>query len=116
MGCGAAQQVHFICAGGGNQQIRIHNTGLTQDIHGSAVALYGNHIVAFHTVFQAFELGIDYGNIVAFGGELTGQGSANFAVTCNDYVHLCLPKENDLADRPVCSTVLPINGANSQSL
>ena len=90
VGGGAAQKVNFICPGGGDQQVRVPDTGLTKHVHGCAVALDGHDIVTLHAGFQRQELGVDDRHVVPFAGELPGQGGAHLAVARNDYFHICL--------------------------
>ena len=91
VGGGAAQQIDFVRACGGDQQIRRLHTGLTQHLHRGAVALDGDHVVALHAVFQPLELGVDDRHVVALSCKLAGQGSAYLAVTRNDNIHSILP-------------------------
>ena len=97
MGSSAAQQIHFVCAGCCDQQIRILNTCLTQHMHGSAVAVHRHNIIALHAVFQHLRIQIDQGDVTALGGKLTGQGSAYLAVACNDNIHSILPFQKNFS-------------------
>lgn len=90
VGRGAAEQVYFVCTGGGDEQIGVLHTGLPQHIHGCAVALNGDHVVPLHTGFQGGGLGVDNGHVVALAGELTGQSGADLAVACDNDFHICL--------------------------
>ena len=87
VGRGAAQQIDFVLAGGGDEKIRVLDLGLGQHGHGGAVALHAEHIVALHAFRQHLAVGIDQGNVVALRGELAGQGGPYLAVACDNDVH-----------------------------
>ena len=87
MGCGAAQQIDFILVGGCDQQIRIPDTCLEQNLHGSTVSLDTHYIVTFHTGTQQMIFQIDQGNVMTFRRQLPGQHRADFAVACNNNIH-----------------------------
>ena len=87
MGRGAAQKIHFVGAGGGDEQIRVLHTGVQQHIHGGAVAVDGDDIVAFQTAAEHLIVGIHQGDVVALGRQLAGQGGAHLTGSGNDNVH-----------------------------
>ena len=96
MGSGAAQQVHFVRTGGGNEQIRIQDAGLLQNIHGGTVSVDGNYVVTLHAGLQDPGIGVDNRNIVAFGNQLPGQGGANLTVARNDNIHKKPPEKRKI--------------------
>ena len=87
VGCGTAQQIDLIFAGGSDQQIRVFHTCLGKHIHGSTISVNSNHIIAFHSGFQNSGIGINDGDIVSFRGKLTGQHGTDLTVACNDNIH-----------------------------
>ena len=87
MGSGAAEQIHFIGAGGGDEQLSIFYTGLEQGIHGGAVAVNAHHIELLLALLQNPGIDVDEGNVVALGAQQAGQRGADLAVAGNDDVH-----------------------------
>ena len=87
VGGGAAQQVNFVCIGGGNQKIRLLHACLEQDVHGHTVAGNRHHIVLLQGFLQNMGVLVDQGHIVALGRQQPCQRGAYLAVTGNNNVH-----------------------------
>ena len=88
MGGHAAEQVHLVGVGGGDEQVGLPDPRLLQGGHGGAVALNAHYVVLLHGLFQDQIVQVDEGQVVALGAELTGQGEAHLAVACDDDVHV----------------------------
>ena len=87
VGSGAAQKIHFVGAGGGNKQIRILHTGVQQHLHGGAVAMNGDDIVALQTAAENLIVGIHQSDVIALGRQLAGQSGAYLTSSGNDNIH-----------------------------
>ena len=87
VGSGAAQQIHFVGTCGGDEQLRIPDTGLQQRFHGCTVAVNRHHVVLFLAGSQNPRIDVDEGDVVTFGGQQTGQSGADLAVTGDDDIH-----------------------------
>ena len=87
VGNGAAKQVGLIGIGNGNDQVGIHDACLIQRFHGSAVAADAHDVVAFHALVQNGLITVHQRNVMTFGTQQQGKGSANHAATGDDNVH-----------------------------
>ena len=96
VGGDAAQQIYFVHAGGGDEQVCFHNTCFLQNFHGSAIALDTHDVILLQIVVEHSGSGVDEGNVVTFGGEQPGQCGANHAGTCDDNVHRIPPVQETI--------------------
>ena len=87
VGCSAAQQVDGVSVCRRDQQLRLPDTGLLQNVHGRAVAGNRHHIVLLLRFFQHIGIGINQSDVMAFRRQQPRQRRANLSVTGNDYVH-----------------------------
>ena len=84
----AAQQVHFIGIGHGDQQIGVFYAGIHKGHHSGAVSLHAQNIILFHNGLQHLRVAVHNSKIVViFGSQLLCQGVANLAKPCNDNFH-----------------------------
>ena len=87
VGAEAAEEVDLILAGGGDEEVRVGNAGLAQDLHRGAVALDGHHVETLQSALQHLLLGVDEGQVVALAGQLPGHGGAHLAGARDEDLH-----------------------------
>ena len=87
LGDQAAKQVQLVRPGHGDEHIGIFNAGVLLHAVHHAVAGDAHHVALRCDVLDGFFVGIDHGDIVAFGGQLFGKRGTDLAASDNDDIH-----------------------------
>ena len=83
----AAQQIRIVQVGHGDDQICRLRAGLLQHTNGCAVALDAHDIQGILRTVQRNGVVVHHDDVMAFAGELAGDGIAHFPVSHNDDLH-----------------------------
>ena len=87
LGGEAADHVHLVLAGGGDDHVCRLHPGLLQRADGGTVAVDAHDVQRLRGVGQSLLVGVDDGDVVVLPGELFRQGVAHLAVADDDDLH-----------------------------